>query len=105
SIDGFTSSRHGREKSSLQSFLEAIGRRRTQGYPNLFRSDRIRRRPAEITLRFRESFVRFFECFFAADVEPPPLNLKRVDWFAGVKPLQKPAWLVRVVARGQISRE
>src|ERR1043166_7465341 len=45
-----------------------------------------------------KNFVCLRQCFFAADVEPAAFDLKRVDWLARIKPLQKPSRLVRIIA-------
>ena len=44
-----------------------------------------------------EKHVRFVQGFFASDVEPRPLDLMGLDALPLVKPLDKAAWLIRIV--------
>src|SRR5438876_130680 len=56
-------------------------------------------------LQLSEDLVRVLKCFFAADVEPTAFDLKSVDRFAGVKPLQEKPRLIGIVSSGEISRK
>ena len=60
---------------------------------------------ASLPFDLRENFVCFFQSFLAADIKPLARDLEGVDRFARIKPLQKTARLVRIIPRGEISRE
>ena len=62
--------------------------------------------PSEQKLRVKtsENFVCVLQRFFASDIKPLPLDLKRLYRFARVEPLHKTAWLVGIIARREIRR-
>src|SRR2546430_16158019 len=129
--DDFPSSGYSGEKSAFPPFLERSGRRRTQGYSDLFRSNRVRRRQIEIrsiligtdrraarssnaarpaVAPYRldmasKNFVRFFQRFLAPDINPFAFDLKRFHRLARIKPLHKTSGLIRTISRRQIGRD
>ncbi len=54
---------------------------------------------------FCQNRVCVFQRFFASDIKPFSLDLKRVYRFARVEPLHKTAWLIRIIACSQIRRQ
>ena len=119
--DDFTPSRHRGEKSALPSFSEGSRRGRAQGYPDLFRPDRVRRRRSKVAcatdapsqLASRESyFANFAKISFASSSvsllpisNQVPFDLIRFHRASRVEPLDETPRLIRIVSRRDVGRE